>query len=325
MKFKLKDYQSEAVALLLERLERAQSDYRESDKRSSVSLCATTGAGKTVMSAAVIEALFNGDDEFDADEGAVVVWFSDDPALNEQTRNRLMEASERLTITDLVNIEYPFPHRDLEPGKVYFLNTQKLTKSSRLTRGVTDDSGEDQDGLFEQSPDDQAANIWEILRNTIEDDEKTLYLFLDEAHRGFGTRSTRDKATIVKRLVNGSSLSPSVPIVIGISATIGKFATAMTDAEFAQDRQVLEPVSVDGARVQESGLLKDTVVLDFTTEAGIFDRALVRRAAEKLQASTQAWKEYAQAQNDPSAAVVPLLVVQIPNKPDSDQVGDGWT
>ena len=42
MKFTLKDYQSEAVDLLLERLQRAQSDYRLYGTRSSVSLCATT-------------------------------------------------------------------------------------------------------------------------------------------------------------------------------------------------------------------------------------------------------------------------------------------
>lgn len=320
MRFKLKDYQAEAVATLLERLERAQSGYRESEERTSVSLCATTGAGKTVMSAAVIEALFYGDDEFDADDGAVVVWFSDDPSLNEQTRNRLMESSDKLTISDLVTIEYPFPRRDLEPGKVYFLNTQKLTKSSRLTRGQADEEDENRFEQFRE-PDDQAANIWEILRNTIDDEDHTLYLFLDEAHRGFGTRSTRDKSSIVRRLVNGSEVSPPIPIVVGISATIGKFSTAMSDAEFEQNRRVLQPVSVDGARVQESGLLKDTVVLDFTTEAGVFDRALVRRGAEKLAASTEAWREYASAQKDPAAAVVPLLVLQIPNKPEHDQVG----
>ena len=57
-----------------------------------------TGAGKTVMAAAVIEALFDGDAEHDfaPDPGAVVLWFTDDPALNEQTRFRLMDAADRL-------------------------------------------------------------------------------------------------------------------------------------------------------------------------------------------------------------------------------------
>lgn len=320
MKFTLKDYQAEAVDLMLERLMRAQSDYRLYGKRSSVSLCATTGAGKTVMSAAVIEALFNGTDEFDADEGAVVVWFSDDPSLNEQTKNRLLQASDRLSFTDLVTIEPPFSQPRLEPGKVYFLNTQKLSVSSKLTRGTRDVA----DGTFEQfqQPDDQAWTIWDTLNDTILDDELTLYLFLDEAHRGFGGKGTsKDKGTIVSRLVNGSNVVTPAPIVIGISATIDKFETAMSESEFLKDRQALEPVRVDGARVQESGLLKDTVVLDFTTELGVFDRALVRRGAEKLKASTEAWREYAASQDDPNAAVTPLLVLQIPNKPDHDLVG----
>jgi len=103
----------EATQLLLQRLERAQSDYRESEKQPSVT-CATTGAGKTVMAAAGIEARFYGNDA-DADDGAVVVWFCDNPDLNDQTRNRLIEASDKLTASDLVTVEYPSPRRGLAP------------------------------------------------------------------------------------------------------------------------------------------------------------------------------------------------------------------
>lgn len=324
MRYTLKDYQSDAVEQLLDRLAEARSDFRSFGKRSSVSLCATTGAGKTVMSAAVIEALFDGSDEFefDPDPGAVVIWFSDDPSLNEQTKNRLMAASDKLGFTDLVTIEPPFDKPRLDPGKVYFLNTQKLSVTSKLTRGAQLDAVDDmQDTLTPQQPDDQAWTIWETISNTIKDPNLTVYLFLDEAHRGFGKRQDKAKSTIVSRLVGGSSLVEPAPIVVGISATIGKFSTAMSEADFSQDRRALAPVNVDGARVQESGLLKDTVVLDFTTEHGVFDRALVRRAAEKLKSSAGAWAEYAKSQNDPSAAVVPLLVLQIPNKPDHSEVG----
>ena len=321
MKFSLKDYQQEAVDLLLERLERAQSDYRTAGTNASVSLCATTGAGKTVISAAVIEALFYGSGEFEPDPGAVVVWFSDDPSLNQQSLNRLHDASDKISRSDLVTIEPPFDKPRLEPGKVYFLNTQKLSVSSKLTRGARDEADPHRFEQFQQ-PDAQAWTIWDTLTNTILDEELTLYLFLDEAHRGFGGKGTsKDKATIVKRLVNGSVNVAPAPIVVGISATIGKFSTAMTDAEFLDERQALPPVNVDAARVQESGLIKDTVVLDFTTEEGVFSTALVRRAAEKLRASTDAWMEYATQQDDPTALVVPLLVLQIPNKPDHDEVG----
>ena len=96
MKFTLKDYQRDAVRDALNNLKDAQDDWRRKSRKSAFSLTAVTGAGKTVMAAAAFEALFHGDDEFDfdADPGAVVIWFSDDPSLNEQTRFRLMEASD---------------------------------------------------------------------------------------------------------------------------------------------------------------------------------------------------------------------------------------
>src|SRR5207302_11124626 len=120
-------------------LKPARAIFKHPDKReiSSCSLTASTGAGKTVMAAAAIEALFWGNEtfDFDPDPGAVVLWFSDDPSLNKQTFNRLRQASEKFTYSNLVHIEPPFAKPRLDPGKVYFLNTQKLTKSSLLTRG----------------------------------------------------------------------------------------------------------------------------------------------------------------------------------------------
>src|ERR1035437_7860202 len=90
MKFTLKrDYQTNAVRDALSNLKKARQDWHGDAYKSAFSLTAVTGAGKTVMAAAVFEALFYGDDEFnfDADPGAVVLWFSDSPALNEQTRS----------------------------------------------------------------------------------------------------------------------------------------------------------------------------------------------------------------------------------------------
>ena len=92
MKFTLKDYQRDAVRDALNNLKNAQDDWRRKSRKSAFSLTAVTGAGKTVMAAAAFEALFHGDDEFsfDADPGAVVIWFSDDPSLNEQTRRLII-------------------------------------------------------------------------------------------------------------------------------------------------------------------------------------------------------------------------------------------
>ena len=88
MKFTLKDYQADAVGDVLTNLRKARRYFHLEGDRTAFSLTATTGAGKTVMAAAVIEALFGGSDAYDfaPDPGAVVLWFSDDPSLNEQTR-----------------------------------------------------------------------------------------------------------------------------------------------------------------------------------------------------------------------------------------------
>ena len=133
MRYTLKDYQGEAVRDVLRNLEQARDMYHRYGSLSQFSLTATTGAGKTVMAAAVIEALFFGNDEFDfdADPGAVVLWFSDDPSLNEQSRARLQEAASELD-SRLRVIETTFSEPSLRPGHVYFLNTQKLSKNSRL-------------------------------------------------------------------------------------------------------------------------------------------------------------------------------------------------
>lgn len=320
MQFTLKDYQDEAVRDVLVNLRKARKRWREDNDRHAFSLTAATGAGKTVMAAAVFEALFHSDDnyEFDADPGAVVIWFSDDPSLNEQTRFRLMESADRLRHTDLVVVENTFNRAKFEPGKIYFLNTQKLGKKSLLVRGF--DGDENDGGMFpETRPDMRSHTIWDTIRNTIEDPELTLYLVLDEAHRGMSsptTASTNEKSTLIKRLINGEKGVPAIPVVLGISATVDRFNKGM---ELAQNRTRLPDVKVDVTRVQDSGLLKDTIVLDIPDEAGKFDTVLVRRATEKLKESTKEWDSYAKLQNN-GESVVPLMVLQLPNKPAASEV-----
>ncbi len=325
MKFTLKDYQADAVEDVLAHLQRAREKFKTKGENSSFSLAATTGAGKTVMAAAVIEALFWGSETFDVapDTGAVVLWFSDSPDLNVQTFNRLRQASEKFTYSNLVHIEPPFAQPRLDPGKVYFLNTQKLSAKSLLVRGHVDDAPVEQarlPGFAAAPPDTQGWTIWETLANTINAKDLTLYLVLDEAHRGFGTKTNTEKPTIVRRLVNGAGSRPPIPIVWGISATIKNFEEAMQVAEATKNRRPLPAITVDPSRVQESGLVKDTLVLDIPNEAGNFDSVLVRRAARKLRDSAKRWAEYSAAQQLVEN-VQPLLVLQAPNTPDPEQIG----
>jgi hypothetical protein len=324
MKFTLKDYQEEAVGDVLDRLKKARKRWHEDKDSHAFSLTATTGAGKTVMAAAVFEALFYGneDHEFEADPGAVVIWFSDDPSLNEQSKWRLFQASDKLTVSDLVTVENTFSRERFEPGKVYFLNTQKLGKKSLLVRGHDpDDEGLEKTATGETlMPDLRAHTIWQTIQNTIEDPDLTLYLVLDEAHRGMrdgGNTGERGRPTIVKQLINGTGSVPGIPIVWGISATVKRFNDAMAGMT---GRSTLPNVEVDSKKVQDSGLIKDTIKLDVPDEAGDFATVLLRRGTERLRAMTKAWADYGADQGQ-GETVVPLMVLQVPNNPDPNEIG----
>ena len=176
MRYSLKDYQEEAVVDMLRLLARARDDWTRWKSPVALSLTATTGSGKTVIAAAVIEALFSGDPDlqFDRDPGAVVLWFTDDPSLNEQTRFRLLEAADRLAPGRLVPIGNTFNREKLEPGTVYFLNAQKLGKNSLLVRGAPEAPQDNAQSALPM-PDARAFTMWDTLANTISDESLTLY------------------------------------------------------------------------------------------------------------------------------------------------------
>lgn len=332
MRFALKDYQADAASKMLANFAKARKHFHEDHDNTAFSLSATTGAGKTVIAAAVIEALFFGSEEFDfePDPTAVILWFTDDPSLNEQTRFKLLDAADQIKHSQLKVVGNDFNQKQLEAGNVYFLNAQKLSKNAMLVRG---DTPADQEPLtgYRPMPDERAFTMWETIGNTIDDDRLTLYLILDEAHRGMRRKTSSESAerqTIVRRLVNGANGIPPVPVVWGISATIQRFTEAMT---IATGRNSYAPYVVDPALIQESGLLKDDIVLDFPAEAGNFDTVLLKRGVLKIKSATEQWAAYLSAQGEPTDRVVPLLVVQLPNKPSDelltsaiDTIFDAW-
>lgn len=313
MRYTLKDYQLESVRHVLRNLSRARDSFHRHGAVSQFSLTATTGAGKTVMAAAVIESLFFGNDEFEVepDPGAVVLWFSDDPALNAQSRGRIQAAASALD-SRLLDVENTFSEPSFRPGHVYFLNTQKLSRSSRLVRGEPEPAN-GQKWLIAPRPDEVQTSIYDTITNTVANADLTLYFVLDEAHRGMGASPT-DRNTIVQRLINGQGRVPPMPIVFGISATVERFDNAM---KLATGRDALPSVVVDSALVQASGLLKDDIVLSIPAEDGVFDTVLLTEAVSRTKESTRAWLAYAEEQGDVET-VAPLLVVQVQDTPSDD-------
>ena len=307
MRYTLKDYQAAAVRDCLQRLDQARDTYHRYESLSAFSLAATTGAGKTVMAAAIIEALFFGSDEFNfaADPGATVLWFSDVPALNEQSRDRIRAAASELDHRLRV-VPNTFSDKSFAPGFVYFLNAQKLREGGLLVRGDKS-NGDGEHPLFDTPPDMVQQTIYDVIRTTIETPGRTLYFILDEAHRGMKDGS---RQTIVQRLINGEG-SPPMPIVFGISATVSRFTDAMSKVT---NRTTLPSVEVDADLVQNSGLLKDDIVLTIPTENRDFDTVLLRRAVGKAVSSTEAWGNYCRDQGEPNP-VLPLLVIQVEDKP----------
>jgi hypothetical protein len=303
MRYELRDYQRDAALAILNRLERGSGDWRQYLARSSFALAAITGSGKTVIATAVIEALLFGSSDLDMDPDPRVafLWITDDPALNRQTRGRMQDASELLTPWTLPEIDEAFQDEALTPGRVYFLNTQKLSKSSRLAQSGTNA---------------RAFSFWDVLRNTIRGDTADLVMVLDEAHRGM--RRPSDRQTIVRRLIQGESGSnPPMPMVWGISATIDRFTRAMGELT---DRTGYPNVTVDVDRVRASGLVKDEIGLDQPDEKGTFANTLLREAVKSARAYEARWDAYSTSEGEP--VVLPVLVVQVPDKATDAKLGD---
>ncbi|HSH58192.1 MAG TPA: hypothetical protein VK988_00855 [Acidimicrobiales bacterium] len=213
----------------------------------------------------------------------------------------MIEASDLLHPNQLIVIDNDFLERDLRAGRVYFLNVQKLSKNSGLAQGGNN--------LREIS-------MWEVIANTIDGGDVDLYLVLDEAHKGM--KLERDRSTIVQRLINGQpDSSPAEPVVWGISATIERFNATMAGIS---DRTTLPAVTVDLAKVRASGLVKDQILLDEPAESGTFGSTLLREAIERALDYEKRWAEYADSEHEP--AVLPILVVQVPDKSSEAKLGE---
>ena len=296
MKFELIDFQRAAASQVLKRLARARGDWHNHDSRSAFALSAMTGSGKTVIATAVIEAMLFGsaDLDVDADPRATFLWVTDDPALNRQTRNKMMAASDLLTGSHLEILHDKYFEPTLKPGKVYFLNIQQLGKNAGFA-SVAGDSFRSKTG-------------WQIIGDTITSATTDLYVIVDEAHRGM--RASAERAPIVRQIIDGRTGSnPAAPVVWGISATIERFKSAMGELG---SRTLYPAVDVGIDKVRASGLVKDRIELFEPGESGTFTTTLRREAVDKVREFDALWGAYAEDENE--QRVLPVLVMQVPDK-----------
>jgi len=237
MNISLKPFQKQRMQELRKTAAVAQMNWQHFGQKQIISFTAPTGAGKTIMMASFIESMMCGDEDglMAPMPETIFIWLSDAPELNEQSKQKMIKYCDKLVFNQLVTLDDSFRGDKLEPSKIYFLNTQKLTKTSKMTN-----TGDGRDWT-----------IWEVIENTIEEYGKNLVLIIDEAHRGAKTNQTTTMQKFVKGFDNEDGKLQALPFIIGMSATPERF-NALAGASLS----TLSKVVVTPKEVRDSGLLK---------------------------------------------------------------------
>ena len=292
MKNELFPFQVKAVRDLRDRTVMALDSYQRYHIPQVVSLQAPTGSGKTIIMTALIEDIYDGTEQYPEQPEAIFVWLSDSPALNEQSRMKIVQKADHIRPYQCVTIsDESFDQEMLDDGYIYFLNTQKLGKGGRLS----------------YHSDARQYTIWETLENTKNNKSDRLYFIIDEAHRGAQGNEAGRATSIMQRFIKGSSafkISP-MPLVIGMSATAARFNKLVSGTTSSMTQVIITPNDV-----RASGLLKDRIVLTYPEDpTKNSDMAVLQAAADEWQMKCKHWYQYTYEQH--YANVNPVFVVQV--------------
>lgn len=288
-------FQTEALEKLRSFCKKAKRDYEDDNETTIITLAAPTGAGKTIIMSGLMEKILCGDENNVKEDDSVFVWLSDDPELNEQSLHKVEhETMYNLPLDSLEIIkEDSFDKEVLKDGKIYFLNIQKLSKSSNLTK----------------SKDGREHTIWETLQNTIEQKGNRLYFIIDEAHRGTQRADTNTANSIMQKFIFGSPNDKldKMPIVIGMSATISRFNELIKDSGSTKRSH-----EIKAEDVRNSGLLKEEINISYPGDNQLQrGMAILKYATREWKEKCLHWEAYCQKEKEPT--VYPVMVIQVEN------------
>ena len=294
MRVELFPFQKRALADIRMKTAEAMGSYHRTHASQVVSFTAPTGAGKTIIMSALIEAVLFGDEQYMEQPNAIIVWLSDSPQLNEQSKQKIDSKADKIKLSQCVTItEESFDKEVFEDGHVYFLNTQKLSVTSKLTK----------------NGDGRTYTIGQTLANTVWEKSDRLYFIIDEAHRGMQGREASRATTIMQKFIKGSDDDgiPPMPVVIGMSATTQRFNALVEGTSSTIHKSI---VTTD--EVRASGLLKDRIVITYPEEGAVNnDMAILQAAADDWKEKWEHWTQYCFEQH--YAYVNPILIIQVLN------------
>lgn len=294
MRVELFPFQKRALADIRMKTAEAMGSYHRTHAPQVVSFTAPTGAGKTIIMSAMIESILFGDEQYMEQPDAIIVWLSDSPQLNEQSKMKIDSKADKIRLSQCVTVaEDSFDKETFEDGHIYFLNTQKLSVTSKLTK----------------NGDGRTYTIWQTLANTVREKSDRLYFIIDEAHRGMQGREASKATTIMQKFIKGSDedgIQP-MPVVIGMSATTQRFNTLVEGTSSTIHKSI-----VTADEVRASGLLKDRIIITYPEEGTVNnDMAILQAAADDWKEKWEHWTQYCFEQH--YAYVNPILIIQVLN------------